>query len=50
MIAQLTVTALHDSPVDQAHIWLSVRPGATAGAAPAGDRGAVPVTGMRDGH
>jgi len=48
LIAQLTVTALHDSPVDRAHIWLSVRPGATAGAVPAGDRGAVPVTGVRD--
>jgi len=50
LIAQLTVTALHDSPVDRAHIWLSVRPGATAGAASAGDRGVVPLTGMRDGH
>lgn len=48
LIAQLTVTALHDSPVDRTHIWLSVRPGAPAPAAPAGDRGSVPVTGMRD--
>jgi len=50
MVAQLTVTALHDSPVDRADVWLSARPGATAGAAPVGDRGVVPVTGMRDGH
>lgn len=42
MIAQLTVTALHDSPVDRAHVWLAVRPGATALPASA-------VTGMRDG-
>jgi hypothetical protein len=47
MIAQLTVTALRDSPVDRAHIWLTVRPGATAVPASAGQRGGVPVTRTR---
>jgi hypothetical protein len=47
MIAQLTVTALHDSPVDRAGVWLAVGPGATAGPAPAGRRGAAPVTETR---
>ena len=50
LIAQLTVTALHDSPVDRAHIWLTVRPGATAAPASAGYRGVVPVTTTRDRH
>jgi hypothetical protein len=50
MIAQLTVTARHDSPVDRAHIWLTVRPGAAAGPASAGYRGVVPVITTRDGH
>jgi hypothetical protein len=50
MIAQLTVTALHDSPVDRAHVWLTVQPGATALPASAGHRGGAPVTGTRDDH
>ena len=50
LIAQLTVTALHDSPVERAHIWLSVRSGAAAGPASAGHHGAVPVAGTRDRH
>jgi Probable lipoprotein LpqN len=50
MIAQLTVTALHDSPVDRARIWLTVRPGAAAGPASASYRGVVPVVTTREGH
>jgi hypothetical protein len=50
LIAQLTVTARHDSPVDRAHIWLSVRPGATATSASAGCRGGAPVVTTRGGH
>jgi hypothetical protein len=50
MIAQLTLTALHDSPVDRAHVWMTVRPGATALPASAGSRGGVPVTETRDDH
>ncbi|ORV10950.1 LpqN/LpqT family lipoprotein [Mycobacterium celatum] len=50
LIAQLTVTALHDSPVDRGHIWLRVQMGAAAGPASAGHHGEAPVTGMRDHH
>jgi hypothetical protein len=50
MITQLTVTTLRDSPVDRAHIWLTVRPGAAAGPASADSRGVVPVTGTRHRH
>lgn len=49
LIAQLTVSALHDSPVDRAHIWLTVRPGAAAGPGPSGHHRA-PVIATRDGH
>jgi hypothetical protein len=49
LIAQLTVTALHDSPVDRAHVWLSVHAGAAVAAAasdvPQHD---APVTMTRD--
>lgn len=45
LIAQLTVTALHDSPVDRANVWLTVRAGAEAGSG-----SAVPVIGIRDIH
>ncbi|WP_406817375.1 hypothetical protein [Mycobacterium sp. M23085] len=38
LIAQLTVTALHDSPVDRAHIWLSVHQGAAVAGATSQDR------------
>jgi hypothetical protein len=50
LIAQLTVTALHDSPVDRAHIWLTVREGAAAGSATADQHQGVPAAGTRDGH
>ncbi|OBI41501.1 hypothetical protein A5707_07205 [Mycobacterium kyorinense] len=50
LIAQLTVTALHDSPVDRAHIWLSVQIGAAADPASAGHHGGAPVTETRDRH
>jgi Probable lipoprotein LpqN len=50
LIAQLTVTALHDSPVDRANIWLTVRMGAAAGSASAGHHSGVPVSGTRDDH
>lgn len=43
LIAQLTVTALHDSPVERENVWLSVQ----MGAAPAGP---APVTTTRDRH
>ncbi|ORA76116.1 hypothetical protein BST28_21240 [Mycolicibacter kumamotonensis] len=42
LIAQLTVTALHDSPVDRKNIWLSIRTD-TAGQRPSSDRGGTPV-------
>jgi hypothetical protein len=50
LIAQLTVTARHDSPVDRSRIWLTVRAGAAPASAPAGDRGVVPVSTTRAGH
>jgi hypothetical protein len=50
LIAQLTVTALHDSPVDRENIWLTVRMGAAAGTASANQLGGVPVAGTRDGR
>jgi hypothetical protein len=43
LIAQLTVTALHDSPVDRADVWLTVRRGASAGLVSAGHRRGVPL-------
>lgn len=49
LIAQLTVTALHDSPVDRAHVWLTARPGPAASPAPAG-RHRAPVVATRDGR
>lgn len=50
LIAQLTVTALHDSPVDRAHIWLTARPGAAAGSASADHHRGAPGAGTRDSH
>jgi hypothetical protein len=50
LIAQLTVTALHDSPVDRENISLSVRIGGAAGPASAGGHSGTPVIGTRDGH
>ncbi|ARR85389.1 hypothetical protein MOTT27_04568 [Mycobacterium intracellulare subsp. yongonense] len=47
-IAQLTVTALHDSPVDRAHIWLTARPGPAANPAPPSQQRAR-VIGTREG-
>ena len=50
LIAQLTVTALHDSPVDRAHIWLAVHQGAAVAGAASDDRHRdAPVTTTRDG-
>ncbi|BCO36858.1 hypothetical protein BMW24_011025 [Mycobacterium heckeshornense] len=49
LIAQLTVTALRDSPVDRTHIRLTVRPGAAAGPAPAGHH-CAPVIATEDRH
>lgn len=43
VIAQLTVTALHDLRVDRANIWLTVRSSAETGSG-----SAVPVVGIRD--
>lgn len=48
LIAQLTVTALHDSPVDRAYIWLTARPGPVANLAPVDHQ--APVTETREGH
>lgn len=54
LIAQLTVTALHDSLVDRANVWLSVRTDDTAptdgaaGPASTHGHGSAPVTGPRD--
>jgi len=50
LIAQMTVTALDDSPVNRADVWLTVRRGASAGPVSAGHRRGVPVAGPRDGH
>ncbi|OBH48211.1 hypothetical protein A5687_15620 [Mycobacterium mantenii] len=49
LIAQLTVTALHDSPVDRAQMWLKVRPGPAAVPAPAGQHRAQVIV-RRDGQ
>lgn len=49
LIAQLTVTALHDSSVDRAQIWLTARPGPAAVPASAGPHRA-PGSGTREGH
>lgn len=48
LIAQLTVTALQDSPVDRAHIWLSVQMGAATGPTSADHH--APVTKAQDGR
>jgi hypothetical protein len=49
LIAQLTVTALHDSPVDRTRIWLTARPGPAVVPASAGPHRA-PGSGTREGH
>lgn len=49
LIAQLTVTTLHDSPVDRTPAWLTARPGPAANPAPAG-RHRAPVIATRDGR
>lgn len=43
LIAQLTVTALHDSPVERANIWLAVRKGGVAGPTSTDDHGGALV-------
>jgi hypothetical protein len=50
LIAQLTVTALHDSPVDRSNVWLTVRMDAAAGPVSADQHSSVPVAGTRTGH
>jgi hypothetical protein len=47
LIAQLTVTALTDSPVDRARIWLKAVPGPVAN--PAHASHPTPLTGIRKG-
>lgn len=49
LIAQLTVTALHASPVDRENIWLAVRP-APVRRPPTGTDGGAPVSRKRDGR
>jgi hypothetical protein len=48
LIAQLTVTALHESPVDLSNVWLAVRAGASAGSTSAGHRRGVPIIETRN--
>ena len=43
LIAQLTISALHDSPVDRDHVWLTVRTGAATGSASPTHHSAVQV-------
>jgi|GEM_PF-3843274 len=50
LIAQLTVTALHESPVDRAHVRLTVRAGAVADSTSAGQVGGAPVARLGDGR
>ncbi|MDR3664358.1 MAG: hypothetical protein P4L86_28910 [Mycobacterium sp.] len=51
MIAQVTVTALKNSPVNRAGVWLTVRPGTASDSVSSGPRrGGVPATGMRGDH
>lgn len=49
LITQLTVTALHDSPVDQESIWLAVRPGPVS-RPPTGSDGGAPGGRKQDGR
>ncbi|MDD7814689.1 LpqN/LpqT family lipoprotein [Mycobacterium sp. CSUR Q5927] len=49
LIAQLTVTALHDSPVDRENIWLAVRL-AAAVRPPTGNDGGAPVVRKQEGR
>ena len=50
LIAQLTVTALHDSPVDRSNVWLTVRMDAAPGPVSADQHSGAPVAGTRAGH
>jgi len=50
LIAQLTVTALHESPADRADIWLTVRAGADSNPTSAGRVGGAPLTRAQEGH
>jgi hypothetical protein len=50
LIAQLTVTALHDSPADRASVWLTVRKVVASGSASAAHHSGAPVAGTREGH
>jgi hypothetical protein len=49
-IAQLTVTALQNSPADHVGAWLTVRTGAAAGSVATGRRHGVPTAGTRKGQ
>lgn len=49
LIAQLTLTALHDSPVDWENIWLAVRTGPVS-RPPTGSDGGAPGSRKRDGR
>lgn len=44
LIAQLTVTALHDSPMDGSGVWLTTRSGPVTNPTSAGYHGAIPRT------
>lgn len=48
LIAQVTVTALRDSPVDLKKIWLAVKASAAPGPLVADDSGNPPVTPRQD--
>ena len=50
MIAQLTVTALHNSPVDWPEIWLSVETATTTGSVSVSRSGGAPVEQMPGGR
>lgn len=51
MVSQLTTTALRDSPVNRANVWMTLRSGDASGSASWGShKGGVPITGTRDRH
>ena len=50
LVAQLTVTALVDSPVDFADVGLTVAPGEAAGPAPIGYHGGAPAATTQEGR
>lgn len=44
LIAQLTVTALHDSPVDWLQVWLTAEPGSATGPTLANRGSGIPIS------